>query len=133
MTSDSTSVTPSLKCPETRDKFTVSNTLGNGKLDNPIGLITFDEMIFGGSYMFIGDTYQNNETYLYNGTNWYWTMSPFAFYYDSDDVGIGSQGAFSSHDVGDASLGARPVISLLSSGITGGNGTASTPFLIGSE
>ena len=133
MTSDSTSVTPSLKCPETRDKFTVSNTLGNGKLDNPIGLITFDEMIFGGSYMYMGDTYQNNETYLYNGENWYWTMSPFAFYYGYAFVGNGHLGAFNGDHVVDAFDGARPVISLLSSGITGGNGTASTPFLIGSE
>ena len=133
MTGDSTSVTPSLKCPETRDKFTVSNTLGNGKLDNPIGLITFDEMIFGGSYMYMGDTYQNNETYLYNGTNWYWTMSPFSFLDAAANVGVGYLGSFGDYFVGYAVGDARPVISLLSSGITGGNGTASTPFIIGSE
>ena len=133
MTSDFTSVTPSLKCPETRDKFTVSNTLGNGKLDNPIGLITFDEMIFGGSYMYMDNTYQNNETYLYNGTSWYWTMSPFVFYDVSAYVGSGNQGAILLNHVGSATGGARPVISLLSSGITDGNGTASTPFIIGSE
>ena len=131
MTSDATSVTPSLKCPETRDKFTVSNTLGNGKLDNPIGLITFDEMIFGGSY--IGNTYQNNETYLYNGTNDYWTMSPYAFLDGYAYGGCGKQGAVYGNSVNVVNVGARPVISLLSSGITGGNGTASTPFLIGSE
>ena len=134
MTSDSTSVTPSLKCPETRDKFTVSNTLGNGKLDNPIGLITFDEMIFGGSYMYMGATYQNNETYLYNGTNHYWTMSPYAFDDDYAYVVIVDRGAIYGNDVDRASNGgARPVISLLSSGITGGHGTASAPFIIGSE
>ena len=130
---DFTTVTPSLKCPETRDKFTVSNTLGNGKLDNPIGLITFDEMIFGGSYMHMGGTYQNNETYLYNGINGYWAMSPITFYDEYAGVVCGELGAISSDNVGFADYGARPVISLLSSGITDGNGTASAPFIIGSE
>ena len=131
MTSDFTSVTPSLKCPETRDKFTVSNTLGNGKLDNPIGLITLDEMVFGGSYMYRDATYQNNETYLYNGANDYWTMSPFAFHGGCARVGYGYQGAIDGYNVVNASNGARPVISLLSSGITDGNGTMSKPFIIG--
>ena len=81
--------------------------------------------------MFIGDTYQNNETYLYNGTNWYWTMSPFTFGVDFARVGGGIQGAINSYSVAGANGGARPVISLLSSEITGGNGTASTPFIIG--
>ena len=126
-----TTITPSLKCPETRDKFTVSNTLGNGKLDNPIGLITLDEMVFGGSYMYRDATYQNNETYLYNGANDYWTMSPFAFHDGCARVGYGYQGAIDGYNVVNASNGARPVISLLSSGITDGNGTMSKPFIIG--
>ena len=83
--------------------------------------------------MYMDNTYQNNETYLYNGTNWYWTMSPFAFYGGLAGVGCGGRGAIGGLSVGDAYGGARPVISLLSSGITDGNGTASTPFLIGSE
>ena len=83
--------------------------------------------------MYMGDTYQNNETYLYNGENWYWTMSSFAFLGDRAGVGNGYQGAIDGSDVDNALGGARPVISLLSSGITGGNGTASAPFIIGSE
>ena len=84
--------------------------------------------------MNMGDTYQNNETYLYNGTNHYWTMSPYAFDDDYAYVVIGDRGAIYGNDVDRASNGgARPVISLLSSGITGGHGTASTPFIIGSE
>ena len=59
---------------------------------------------------------------------------PFAFNDDNANVGNGNQGAIDvGNYVGIANRGARPVISLLSSGITGGHGTASTPFIIGSE
>ena len=83
--------------------------------------------------MYMDNTYQNNETYLYNGTSWYWTMSPFAFRDGYAGVGGGDRGAVLGSGVGDANDGVRPVISLLSSGITGGHGTASAPFIIGSE
>ena len=144
---DFSSVMPSLKCPETRDKFTVSNTLGNGKLDNPIGLITADEMVFGGFMIrdfaksnFSEEGNETHETYLYDGSNWYWTMSPFAFHSGYAFVGLGSVGAVGNggeYPVGDNSvynsfyIGARPVISLSPSGITDGNGTMSKPFIIG--
>ena len=83
--------------------------------------------------MYMGDTYQNNKTYLYNGGNYYWTISPFAFDDVNAYVGYGNQGAIGNNNVDLADDGVRPVISLLSSGITGGHGTASTPFIIGSE
>ncbi len=67
---------PTLKCKnKTNDYFTWKGkaTTGNQKLDNPIGLITADEV------MYAGGTYASNYTYyLYNGND-YWIMSPNYF------------------------------------------------------
>ncbi len=41
--------TPSLVCPDERDKFTVSNEKGNGALTYPVGLLTIDEVFLTGS------------------------------------------------------------------------------------
>ena len=90
-------------------------------------------MVFGGSMATWNNNTENNETYLYNGDYYYWTMSPFAFNFANAGVGYGRQGAINRDSVGDANNGVRPVISLLASGITDGNGTASMPFIIGSE
>ena len=72
--------TPSLKCVNKNDRFTVNNSIGNTKLTNPIALITTDEVIMGGAFTadvtnnyFIG----NPDFYLYNN-DWYWTLTPFA-------------------------------------------------------
>ena len=35
--------TPTLNCSRDIDKFTVSNSIGNGKLTYPVGLLTVDE------------------------------------------------------------------------------------------
>lgn len=40
--------TPSLVCPDERDKFTVSNEKGNGALTYPVGLLTIDEVFLTG-------------------------------------------------------------------------------------
>ena len=46
-----TSQTPSLKCSQNNDLFTVSgSSKGNHNLTNPIGLITSDEAIFVGGF-----------------------------------------------------------------------------------
>ena len=125
-----TTAMPSLKCEQLDDKFTKSSSLGNGKLDNPIGLITLDEMVYAGSYLYMDDTYINDETYLYNGSNWYWSMSPFDFNYGHARVGHGSQGAFSGGYFVNDDGAVRPVISLSSEAISDGTGTKDDPFKI---
>ena len=47
---------PIITCPQQNDSFTVSDTIGNGKLKYPIGMITADELRFAGG-SFDGSTY----------------------------------------------------------------------------
>ena len=128
------SITPSLKCEQTNDKFTKSSSLGNGKLDNPIGLITTDEMVYAGSYLYMDDTSVNDETYLYNGSNWYWSMSPFVFYGGHANVGYGDEeGAISGYNVRNSRGAVRAVISLSSGALKYGNGTSINPYRVNSS
>lgn len=118
--------TSTLKCANNNDKFTKSTTIGNGKLTRMIGLITTDEVMYAG-----GKNSTNKEYYLYSGA-WYWTMAPYSY---------ASSGASVTcvYDLGDLALGivgrtdgaVRPVVSLKSDAISGGSGTAASPFLVG--
>ena len=69
---DMTSV--NLTCTNQRDRFTVSNTVGNSALTYPVGLITADELYLAG----ITGTAADTSNYLYTG-NPYWTMTPKVF------------------------------------------------------
>ena len=126
--------TPSLKCANKNDRFTVNNSIGNAKLTNPIALITSDEVIMGGAFSIdpINNFYiKNTDFYLYNGY-WYWTMTPFAAAGGPalvDRVGIG--GHLDNDSVRDTYGGVRPVVSLSSDAITGGSGTMNDPFIVG--
>ena len=133
---------PSLICPNDNDggklsKFTVDDTKnGNGKLDYKIGLLTADEMVLAG--MAIPSTYVNNNydetsvtSYLRSNANDnYWTLSPVTldgssnFWYYSDN-------GYLNFSAADNYYGLRPVVSLKSATtISGGNGTASSPFIV---
>ena len=120
--------TPTLKCTNNNDKFTKSTTLGNGKLTKMIGLITSDEAMYAG-----GTTSDNKEYYLYLGSgSWYWTMAPY-FLSASGNAGVNSVGSSGGLGYGFAGdIGnVRPVVSLKSDAISGGSGTAASPFLVG--
>ena len=125
--------TPSLKCVNKNDRFTVNNSIGNAKLTNPIALITTDEAYMAGAftYNFIDDSYiKNTDFYLYSG-DWYWTMTPFAAAggYTNVDV-VDDGGCLVSNGVNVAS-GVRPVVSLSSDAISGGKGTMDDPWIVG--
>lgn len=118
---------PTLKCANNNDKFTKSTTIGNGKLTKMIGLITSDEVIYAGGK---SGTY-NQEYYLYSGA-WYWTMAPYSYasglaYVDD----VSSEGNLYNGYVNNTYGGVRPVVSLKSDAISGGSGTAASPFLVG--
>ena len=127
---------PTLKCTNNNDKFTVSNTLGNGALTNPIGLPTTDEIVMSGAnaYDYATRSYiKNNSYYLYpKGGNWhYWTMTP------GDFSGGYAGGVGRVYEVGyvdiyfvDSNNAVRPVVSLLSNAISGGDGTMGNPFYV---
>ena len=96
----------------------------NGKLPNPIGLVTSDEAVLTR----ITWSSANTGSYLYTGQA-YWTMSPY--YYS------GYAGVFIVHDNGrlfngyvNAASGVRPVINLRSDVALTGSGTTSDPFRI---
>jgi len=134
--------TPSLVCTNSNDKFTVCSSLGNGVLSHPIGLLTLDEynmagsgtldLISGNVYFYTNDV---DAFYLYDAnSDEYWSMTPVHNYIDEAYIGtiLSSDGSypfyntrlFSNDEV-------RPVVSLKSSSITGGNGTSTDPFVVG--
>ena len=127
--------TPSLKCSNKNDRFTVNNSIGNAKLTNPIALITSDEVIMGGlsNHDGVNNAYiTNTDSYLTTPDYWYLTLTPFAA-----TGGIANFNYVISNFLGFSNLvdtiygGARPVVSLLSDAITGGSGTMNDPFTVG--
>ena len=124
--------TPSLKCTNINDRFTVSNDIGNKALTYPVGLITTDEAAMAGGLTpdVNNNSYiANMDYYLYTG-DWYWTMTPFGFSGGRAYVGhVSSDGHLTGGYVGDND-GARPVVSLNSDAISGGRGTMTDPFVV---
>ena len=119
-----TNFTPSLKCAQANDRFTVSTSLGNGDLTYPVGLLTVDEVNMAGAIVDVNYSY-----YLYTGDR-YWLFSPGDFNSDSADVWfVGDDVVLNAYIVG-LSLGLRPVISLKSNIGFSGNGTMNNPFEI---
>lgn len=123
---------PQFTCPEpTRDLYTTADSsIGNKALTYPVGLITYDELVFAG----MDNRHINKLSWAYS-TQHYWTMSPsyfsatggFATEWALNSAGFLNGGWFVSN-----SLGARPVINLKSDTlITGGIGTSSEPFVVG--
>ena len=118
---------PTLKCQNTRDKFTTSTSNGNGALTYSVGLITADEMVYAGGI----DSTSNSSFYLYTG-QYLWSLSPSDFdSWNAHGFDLTSDGNL----VGDfvfISCGVRPSVSLKPGiAMTGGSGTATDPFVIG--
>ena len=108
---------PSIRCLNSDDMLSVENGL-----ENPIGLITADEVAMAGGVYNVA----NQSYYLYTGLN-YWTMSPY----------ISNSGrVFSVYSNGELldggslirSRAIRPVINLKADTTVTGDGTASNPF-----
>ncbi|MDY3757032.1 MAG: hypothetical protein SO009_01850, partial [Bacilli bacterium] len=135
---------PSLICPKDNDggklsKFTVDDTVnGNGNLDYKIGLLTIDEMILAGLAtfpMFMNNNYGENYVTSYlraNSSADYWSLSPSL---SSDSEFIWEYESAVAWSLVNGYAGdtrnVRPVIALKSATtISGGNGTASSPFVI---
>ena len=134
---------PSLICPKDNDggklsKFTVDDTVnGNGNLDYKIGILTADEMVLAGLAplsTYYNNNYDENSVSSYlrsNANGYYWTLSSVGFVNNVPYVWNASVDGDLS-DVGvDISHALRPSIALKSdTTISGGNGTASSPFVI---
>lgn len=124
--------TAQFTCPEpSRDLYTTADSsIGNKALTYPVGLITYDELVFAG----MDNRHTNKLSWAYS-TQHYWTMSPSTFFAAYGNVGewdLDSAGYLYAWWSVTSSLGARPVINLKSDTlITGGIGTSSDPFVVG--
>ena len=118
---------PSLACTNKNDAFTVSNGNGNQKLTYPVALLTEDEMVLAGGLAGSSSTF-----YLNNGSTYYWSLSPNRFYYSDAREFVVNCGYIYSGYV-DYTYGLHPSVSLKpGTPIVKGDGTATSPYIIGS-
>lgn len=123
---------PTLKCENKNDRFTVNNTMGNMELVYPIALATSDELVYAGATGIDPATMTyitNTEFYLFYG-NFCWTMTPFFFAGGDASVGNLNGDGGVDFDSVDNGRGVRPVVSLRSDAILGGSGTMNDPFVV---
>ncbi len=136
--------TPSLKCTNMNDRFTVNTSNGNGASTYPVGLITTDEIVLGGSggIDMTSKTFMTNTDYYLFNNSWYWSMTPDSFAGSALVDSVGESGGLSSGyfyvdgnlfygHVSGGDRAVRPVVSLRPDAISGGNGTMSNPFFVG--
>ena len=122
---------PQFTCPnKERDLYTTTDSsIGNKALTYPVGLITYDELVFAG----MDQRHINKLSWAYS-TQHYWTLSPSRFNAtlgDARDWFQSSAGYLTGLWHVASGLGARPVINLKSdTPITSGIGTANDPFVV---
>ncbi|MCM1053732.1 MAG: hypothetical protein NC483_07150 [Ruminococcus sp.] len=126
VTSSTTTVTPSLNCPDSSDLYTYSGaSQGNKKLANPVGLITADEVAYGGLVFATAPSARTN--YLDTGQS-YWTLSP-SVYGHAGVFLVNSIGRLSNLAVNNA-YDVRPVINIRSDIKLTGLGTIDNPYKV---
>ena len=128
------SKSPTYICSNEADRFTASETVGNGALTYPIGLITADEVAYaGGVFRSVNSSYYIAQNASSGSYTW-WTMSPYSWNGDRAyvfDVGGSSITGRLSYVGVTGTTGVRPVISLKSCVLfSGGSGTASDPYTV---
>ena len=109
-----------LSCPNKIDSFTVNESEhGNGALDYPVGLLTYQEAYLMGSSARTTGSY-------------YWLLSPNYFTYGSADGNrVYSSGGLGFDSV-DNSNGVRPAVSLNpGTEYASGDGSVDNPFVVG--
>ncbi len=122
-------IEPQFMCPLENDKFTVEETSGgNGALTYPVGLITADEILAGGS----GKYSTNNNGYFLNKDDRYWSFSPGLMYtsYAAMFV-VDSRGGVNWGSIA-LSSAIAPVINLKAEYLDKlqGNGTIDNPYFL---
>ncbi len=100
----------------------------NGRLQNPIGLVTSDEVVLTG----ITFSTANAGSYLYTGQG-YWTMSPYDYDSGARVFYVNSSGLLTYGNAAVRTNGVRPVINLRSDVQLTGSGTTSDPFKLSVE
>lgn len=120
---------PILLCSRKDDSFTVSDTVkGNAKLSRPVGLITADELAYGGN-VYAGD--YNYKSYLYKGS-WYWSLSPIGLNSFGNALVMNLRPSYIRNYSATSSGGVVPVINLKAETVQNftGSGTMQDPFKI---
>jgi len=131
----STLKSPSLECPNQSDQYTVNvdneHSLGNGKLTNPVGLITADEVAYAG-----GASSSTNSLYYLNTNQYYWTMSPYSFSANNAHayVWLVYSSGYLYNYYSTTANGVRPVINLSSEVLyKSGSGASDNPYEVSLE
>ncbi|MDD4734329.1 MAG: hypothetical protein PHU05_05765, partial [Bacilli bacterium] len=122
-----TKKTPSLLCGLKNDRFTVSDeSIGNGNLTYPVGLITADEIALAG---FNYGT-NNSTNYLYTNQHW-WSLSPYYVDFSGGAYAwyMNSMGSLNQIYVNYV-IGVRPGVSIHSDVRVTGTGTSSNPYIV---
>ena len=112
-----TEYTPNFKC--------TTDGNGYGILKAKVGLITVDEVLYSGGYFDTSNTY----TYLFNGGNSFWTMSPggLGIYYATEWSLYNAVNTSPQH-ITERYYNVRPVINLNANVLATGSGTFSDPY-----
>ncbi len=117
-----------------QDKFTVSNTTGNGNLKYPVALMTSDEITYAGGFNENSLTspyayyYLNANGESVTGTHAWWTMSPRHYNGNFVISGSGNPG-YLGYMWFEKSYGVRPVLSLKSCVYwSKGDGSSTSPY-----
>ena len=127
-----TTFIPTLECSRVIDRFTVSSSIGNGKLTYPVGLLTADEVMYAG-----GQPNTNNDKYYLYDKGEYWTITPYSS--DIYRFVVYNYGSYRGHlayynyqnGVEITTANYRPVISLKSTNVVEtGDGTSTNPYVI---
>ena len=113
---------PTLKCPSTNESY-------GGSYRLKAGLITADELALAGESSYVvGNSYLNPGD---NG-NWYWSMTPAAFYIDDASVWCGRGSLDYGRVTGQS--GVRPVINVTTdNGFASGDGSVENPYILNAE
>ena len=128
---------PTYKCTNKNDRFTTTS-LGNGKLNYPVAIMTADEVVYAGA-----SPTKVNKKYMCANIGSFWTMTPTL--YDLDMGGgiyvgvVRDNGVLKASNPNNMDLNlddgltrrAIPVLALKSDiEITKGNGTLTNPYVI---
>ncbi len=118
----------SFVCTNQDDRYTLidgSDFSSNRVLDYPIGLLTMEDVMFAGGVYDI----PNKKHYLNTGND-YWTMTPYSFDTEGNNIYIKSDGSISNAS-NSSNFDIIPVISISSSAlVSSGNGKYDNPYII---